>query len=120
MSFLSKYEIVQGTLRIVGSAIASASEVWNPIGTKVIECVDCGDGFIVREDYYKFPEGKGNVYKLSYTMKLLWVAELPVDTDTYANQIEYDGSSIRCASWEGYTCNLDLSSGKILSKVFTK
>jgi hypothetical protein len=70
--------------------------------------------------------GKGkaqtsNVYCLDRDLHLVWTAELPFPTDTYSNNVIDKGTTLlQCASWDGFTCELDSSTGRIIHKAFTK
>ena len=91
-----------------------------PLGTKIVQVLVKGDGIILREDYYQFPAGRSNVYCLDQDLALKWAAELPMPTDVYANPVIDRGETLECGSWQGFTCQLDPGSGKIVGSLFTK
>jgi hypothetical protein len=53
-------------------------------------------------------------------LNVVWSAELPAETDTYANSVIDEGATLSCSSWEGVTATIDPETGQIIRKVFTK
>jgi len=91
------------------------------VGTSIVQVVQIGAYLIVREDYYHFPRGRSNVYCIDAHMRQLWEAELPSTSDVYANPIVVCGEDeFSVASWEGCTCWIDATTGKIRRSEFTK
>lgn len=62
----------------------------------------------------------GNLARVTLAGEVLWWAEL-TDTgrDAYI-AVRVDGDKIVATSWECYKCEIDMRSGRILSKAFAK
>jgi hypothetical protein len=89
--------------------------------TRVLEVVETQYGVLVREDYYGYPEAESNLYMVDVHGTLLWFAERAMYGDSYANPVRVSSShSVRCASWKGYECEIDLENGRLIHAVFTK
>ena len=91
-----------------------------PKHTEIKECIELENGFVIREDYYGYPEGESNLYFLNKEKKELWKAELPMDGDVFSNPMTIDGNDALSGSWKGFDCRISLTDGKIVDKVFTK
>ncbi len=92
-----------------------------PRHTKIVETIDTSFGTLVREDYYRYPREESNLYMLDAQGNALWFAERAMDDDAYANSIRKAGdSSVKCASWNGFDCEINLNNGKIIHAAFTK
>lgn len=90
-----------------------------PTSTNIRQIIKVDDDFlIIREDYYKF-EGKSNVYCLKDN-DIIWYAELPNKEDYYSNDLQVKNGNLQASSWEGATMEIDIKTGKILEKTFTK
>ena len=86
----------------------------------IVEAIVTREGLLVREDYFQHPRGVSNVYLLADDSKVRWEAELPSADDVFANPIELEGEAFRCCTWNGYSCKISLSTGRIISSAFTK
>lgn len=115
-----RYRLQSGVLLQLDRHSEAIIRVHKPFGNKIVQVEPRASGIIVREDYYQFPRGASNVYLLDYTFRLLWRAELPSLTDSYANPVEDHGDYLQCASWECFTCRICPETGGIISKQFTK
>jgi len=91
-----------------------------PLGTKVVQCLPVDGHFVVREDYFQFPLGRSNVYCLDGRFEILWKAEIPGSSDAYSGPVSVTDAGLVCGSWEGYSCTIDPTTGRIRSKMFTK
>jgi hypothetical protein len=92
-----------------------------PRHTTIVELFETPFGTLVREDYYCYPMGESNVYLLDSKGTPLWFAERPLPDDAYANRIvNLTDKTFECGSWEGFTCKIGLSDGKIIDSMFTK
>jgi putative acetyltransferase len=114
------FQIRDGGVGKVDAATGATVGSCPPIATLVVQVLVRGDLIVVREDYVQFPRGVANVYCLDRSLKRVWVAELPSETDAYANPVVDRGEHLECASWEGWTCDLDPRTGRIIRKMFTK
>ena len=115
-----RYQLQAGVLLQLDRASDAIIRVHKPLGTKIVQVEPRTSGIIVREDYYRFPPGDSNVYLLDYAFRLIWRAELPKPTDSYANPVEDHGDYLQCASWECFSCRICPDTGRIISKQFTK
>ena len=114
-----RYELSEGRVNGIDATERLVAE-WQPIGTAVVQLLALGMDVVLREDYYRFPPGRSNVYCLDPSFSLKWSAELPSITDVYANTVQLLDGLLVCASWEGETCWLDPRSGVIVRRALTK
>lgn len=92
-----------------------------PRHTRVVETVDTPFGKLVREDYYGYPQTESNLYMVDHNGTPLWFAERAMADDAYANGIRMASEhAVKCSSWNGFDCEIDLQTGKLVSSVFTK
>lgn len=90
-----------------------------PISTNIRQLIKTDNKFIILEDYYKF-EKESNMYCLQDN-KIIWFAELPSPEDFYSNEILFLGNNvIKSGTWSGFSVEIDVDTGKILNKSFTK
>ena len=89
----------------------------NPTYTKVEKFIQTMYGVIVLEATAGFPTGETNLYCISGNGKIVWKAEKPDPYTLYSRmRLNEDGSSLSTYTLSGHACDLDLASGKILSK----
>lgn len=89
--------------------------------TKIVETLATPVGTLVREDYYKYPRYESNLYMIGEGGSVVWFAERAMPDDAYANPIRGTSShTVKCASWEGFDCEIDLRTGKLINAEFTK
>lgn len=92
-----------------------------PRHTRVVESLGTQFGTLVREDYYGYPKAESNLYLLNDNGAPVWFAERPMEDDAYANPIRSVGLiSVRCGTWNGFDCEIDLRSGKLTRADFVK
>lgn len=77
---------------------------------------------IVYNGYFGFEasQGKGNIVKLGQDGQIVWRAELPSETDIYANPPYYEKGALYSNSWECFRCEISEKDGILVSKQFTK
>jgi len=92
---------------------------------------------IVREDTKNFDTSRSNIYRLDDNFEVIWFSELPVDYDTYPNQIAWEkelngngtswddyvvsnNKTLSCSSQKGFTVTIDYEKGKIIKSEFTR
>jgi len=93
----------------------------SPRHTKIAEIVATEFGTLIREDYYQYPRTESNLYMTDSENNVLWFAERAMGDDAYAGQIrQIDNQTIKCASWNGFDCEIDLQTGKLVNAQFTK
>jgi hypothetical protein len=115
-----RYQLQAGVLLQLHRASEAIAGVHKPLGTKIVQVEPLASAIVVREDYYKFPRGQSNLYLIDYVFQILWRAELPMPDDVFANPVLAYGDYFECASWNGITCRICRTTGRILSTVFTK
>ena len=88
-----------------------------PIHTKVEKSIQTMFGFVILESSEGFPRGESNLYCISADTRIVWKAEKPDPYTLYTRvRLNEDGSSLSTYTLSGHACDLDLASGKILSK----
>ena len=93
----------------------------SPRHTKIVEAIVTPHGTLVQEDYYLYPKHESNIYMVDNQGDLLWFAERAMDDDAYANKIRKSSdTTVKCASWNGFDCEIDLLTGKLVHAAFTK
>ena len=116
----SWFEIDGGGVRLVDAATRDVVARRSATATTIVQLLPFGDGVIVREDYYRHPRDSSNVYFLDDHLRELWRAERPSATDAYANAVTLVAGLLESATWEGWSCTLDPTTGRMLSREFTK
>jgi hypothetical protein len=87
-----------------------------PIGTAVVQFLATSEGrLIVRELAFGFLQGFSNLYCLDCTLRLIWFAEVPSETDLYAEAVTEEAGTLVCTSAAGVACRLDPATGRILA-----
>ena len=72
---------------------------------------------IVLEATDGFPKNETNLYCISAEEKIVWKAEKPDPYTLYTRvKLTEDGATISTYTLSGHACELELSTGKILSK----
>ena len=88
-----------------------------PLHTKVEKSIQLTLGVIVIEDPKGFPRNESNLYYLKLDGKILWHAEKPTPDTLYTRvRLNDDGETLGTYTQSGHACELDVQTGKILSK----
>ena len=88
-----------------------------PLHTKIDKTIQTTRGYIVLEDSLGFPQGETNLYHVSGEGQIIWRAEKPDPYTLYSRmRIGDDGLTLSTYTLSGHACEIDLQSGKILSK----
>jgi len=61
-----------------------------------------------------------NILRCHPNGKIVWLAELPTDSNDVYTHIDWNGNSLTANSWSCFYVTLDINTGKILSSAFTK
>jgi hypothetical protein len=85
-----------------------------------VQLLPLGERVIVREDYYHFPRARSNVYCLDASLDEVWSAERRSPSDVYSGMFEPVNGRLPLYSWEGFDCEVDVDTGRLLRSVFTK
>jgi len=88
-----------------------------PLYTKIDRSIQTTRGHVVLENPSGFPRGESNLYHISGDGTILWKAEKPDPYTLYSRvRIGDDGLTLSTYTINGHACDIDLQSGKILSK----
>ncbi len=89
----------------------------NPLHTKVEKTIQTMSGIVVLESPNEFPHSESNLYCLSADEKIIWNAEKPDPYTLYSRvKLNEDGATLSTYTLSGHACELELRTGKILSK----
>ena len=89
----------------------------HPLHTKVDKFIQTTRGTVVLESPNEFPRGKFNLYCISADENIIWEAEKPDPYTLYSRvKLNEDGVTLSTYTLSGHACELDLGTGKILSK----
>lgn len=92
-----------------------------PRHTSIVEAIQTPWGVLVREEHFQYPEVESNLYMVDGTGTPVWFAERAMDGDAYANPVfRINDGLVRCASWRGFDCEIDLQDGRLVNATFTK
>jgi hypothetical protein len=88
-----------------------------PLHTRVEKVIQTMHGMIVLESPRQFPQGDSNLYCLSSNGALVWKAEKPEQYTLYSRvRLNEDGKTLATYTLSGHACDVELKTGKILSK----
>jgi hypothetical protein len=88
-----------------------------PLYTKVEKSIQTLFGVVVLETTNGFPKNESNLYCASADGKIVWKAEKPDSYTLYSRmKLNEDGATLSTYTLSGHACELDLKTGKILSK----
>jgi len=88
-----------------------------PLHTKVDKSIQTSYGTVVLESHTGFPRGESNLYCISADGKIVWKAEKPDPYTLYSRaKFNDDGLTLSTYTLSGHACDVDLKTGKILSK----
>jgi hypothetical protein len=89
-----------------------------PLHTKVEKFIQTTHGTVVLENPNGFPRGDSNLYCLSPVGKTIWKAEKPEQYTLYSRvKLNEDGGTLSTYTLSGHACELELKTGRILSKM---
>lgn len=88
-----------------------------PLHTKVEKTIQSSYGTIVLESHSGFPYSESNLYCIDMNGGVVWKAEKP-DSYTLYSRVRFneDGLTLSTYTINGHACDLDLETGKILSR----
>ena len=84
--------------------------------TKVEKVIQVNLGVIVLENPAGFPRGESNLYLLGMKGEMLWKAEKPENRSLYTRIKLNEDFTLSTFTTDGLFCELDLKTGKIISK----
>ncbi len=89
-----------------------------PRFTKIEKVIAVKDGNVILEDHNRYPLGKSNLYLASENGDLVWEAERPAPDAHYIRvKLDDDGTQLSAYTTGRHACELDLKTGKLLSKL---
>jgi hypothetical protein len=88
-----------------------------PLHTKIDKFIQTIFGTVVLENPNGFPRTESNLYCVSADGKVAWMAEKPDPNTLYSRvRLNDDGATLSTYTLSGHACDLELGTGKILSK----
>ena len=88
-----------------------------PQHTRVEKTIQTMYGWVVLEDPNGFPKIESNLYCVSTGGKIVWKAEKPDPNTLYSRvRLNEDGATISTYTIGSHACELELGTGKIVSK----
>lgn len=89
-----------------------------PLHTKVYKDVQLTNGAIVLEDPSGFPRNECNLYCINSHEKIVWIAERPAPQSLFSRlKLNEDCETFSAYTVDGYACDLEIKTGKLLSKI---
>ena len=96
--------------------------VFWPMGEHILDARRVGDRVLILADYRSVPKDRQahNLRAMDLNHKILWTAEHPTTgtNDAYVRILSEE--PLRVSSFAGYSCEIDIETGKLLSALFTK
>ncbi len=88
-----------------------------PLHTKVEKEIQLTNGSIILEQPTGFPRGESNLYYILHEGKIVWKAEKPAPQSLFSRlKLNDDGDTLSAYTNDGYACDLDLRTGKLLNQ----
>jgi hypothetical protein len=89
-----------------------------PRHTKIEKEIVTALGVIILEHPVGYTRNESNLYCLSNDGKVVWYAELP-EANVLYSRVRFDdqGEKLLTYSTRGHACEIDLRTGKLLSKI---
>ena len=89
-----------------------------PRHTKIEKVIAVRNGNVILEDHNRYPLNKSNLYFLSEMGEPVWDAERPAPDAHYIRvKLNDDGETLSAYTTGRQACELDLKTGKLLSKL---
>lgn len=87
-----------------------------PLFTVIEKMIQVTDGIVVMEDHNGFPFNESNLYLVDSHGSIAWKAEKPEARALYSKIKLNEDRTLSTFTTHGYLCEVDLKSGKIISK----
>lgn len=92
-----------------------------PRHTRITKVITVAAGKAILEDYPRYPADASNLYFLDKSGELLWYAETPAPETHYIRvKLSQDGRTLSGYTTDSTACEIDIKSGKLLSKIAFK
>lgn len=97
-------------------------EHWWRFDKDILQAKQIGDRVLVIFDYMAYPQARpaANLVAFDEQQRRLWDAQNPTagPTDAFVNFVSED--PVRVWNFAGYSCEVDLNTGRLLKAEFTK
>jgi hypothetical protein len=94
---------------------------FQPLHTKIEKSIQTKIGSVILENPDRFPYTESNLYCVAPNNKILWRAEKPDPNTLYSRvRLNEDGATLSTYTLGGHACDLELSTGKIISQATIK
>jgi hypothetical protein len=89
-----------------------------PRHTKIEKVIALKDGNVILEDHVRYPLNESNLYFVSEIGEAVWDAERPAPDAHYIRvKLDDDGTRLSAYTTGRDACELDVKTGKLLSKL---
>ena len=89
-----------------------------PLHTKIEKIIEVKGGSVILEAYYGYPLDQSNLYFVTDEGETVWFAERPAPDAHYIRmRLEDDGKRVSAYSTGRHACEIDISSGKLISQI---
>jgi len=92
-----------------------------PQHTKIDKTIQTRFGYVMLEAPDGFPYNDSNLYCVASSEKILWKAEKPDPNTLYSRvRLNEDGTTLSAYTIGGHACELELTTGKLISQTTIK
>ena len=91
---------------------------FKPLHTKIEKTIQVNNGWIVLESPNGFPRNQSNLYLIELNGRSGWKAEKPEASTLFSRvKINEDNDTFSAYTLDGHACELDLTTGKLISHI---
>ena len=122
---MRSYELVEKTLFIKEQSTGDVVWQGRPFGCAVEKIMPLPrqPSCIVLLNHYEFSQSEyrhlSNLINVSPEGEIIWAAQLPQTKDSFVD-FDWEGNILFANSWSGFRAQIDLETGRILNRTFTK
>jgi hypothetical protein len=92
-----------------------------PLHTKIDKIIQTRFGLVILEIPDRFPHTDSNLYCLAPNNKIVWKAEKPHPNTLFSRmRLNEDGATLSTYTTGGHACELELSTGRLISQATIK
>lgn len=89
-----------------------------PLHTKIEKVIEVRLGKVVLEQHNGYPLDESNLYLISREGETVWFAERPAPDAHYIRvRLEADGKTLSAYTTGRHACDIDITSGKLISRI---
>jgi len=89
-----------------------------PRHTSILKVINLRGENVILEDHTRYPLGESNLYCMTESGEMVWVAERPAPDAHYIRvKLEDDGNRLSAYTTGRHACELDVRTGKLLSQI---